>query len=89
MSEASPIETAILRLTAACGPGRSICPTDVARALVPGDGEAWRQQLSAVRRAAMRMAAAGQIDILRKGKPVPVDRARGGIRLRAGAAAAV
>lgn len=85
MSEPSPIETAILRLTAACGPGKSICPTDVARALAPGEGEAWRQQLSAVRRAAMRLATSGHIDILRKGKPVAVEQARGVIRLRAGA----
>ncbi|CAH2599089.1 conserved protein of unknown function [Rhodovastum atsumiense] len=74
-------EAEILRLTAARGPGGSICPTEVARALVPGD--AWHGKLSAVRRAAIRLAQAGRIEILRKGKPVdPHGEIRGVIRLR-------
>ena len=86
MSDTKPIDDAILRLTAACGPARSIDPADVAKHLVPEPPEAWRRQLSAVRRAACRLSDAGAIDILRKGKPVPSAEARGVIRLRARAA---
>lgn len=80
MTDLSATEAAIIRLTEAAGPGRSIAPADVAQSLAPG--EAWRGQLSAVRRAAARLADAGRIDILRKGKPVPPAEARGVIRLR-------
>ncbi len=73
------IAAEILRLTGARGPDRSICPSEVARALAP---EAWRPLLGQVRTEAIRLAEAGQIDILRKGRPVPVEAVRGVIRLR-------
>ena len=77
------VEAEILRLAAACGPDGSTDPTAVARALAPGAGEQWRTRLSAVRRAALRLAQAGQIDILRKGRAVdPGQEIRGVIRLR-------
>jgi hypothetical protein len=72
-------KTVILRLTAACGPDKSICPSDVARAL---DVD-WQPRLKQVRAAAVELARAGRIDILRKGKPVSdLDSLRGVIRLR-------
>ena len=74
------IETEILRLTEACGPAKSICPSEVARALDPE----WQKLSSAVRRAAIRLAEAGQIDILRKGKRVEPAGVKGVIRLRIG-----
>jgi hypothetical protein len=83
VSEGEPVEAAILRLTAACGPARSVTPEDVARALAPDNEALWRSKLSAVRRAAIRLAGEGRIDILRKGKPVPPGEVRGVIRLRA------
>jgi hypothetical protein len=72
------IEAEILRQTGACGPDKSISPSDVARALDPE----WQKLSSAVRRAAIRLAEAGSIDILRKGKPVPPAGVKGVIRLR-------
>lgn len=77
MSDAVAAE--ILRLTEARGPDRSICPSEVARALAP---DAWRPLLGAVRAEALRLAAAGRIDILRKGRPVSGEAVRGVIRLR-------
>ncbi len=68
----------ILRLTEAAGPARSVAPEEVARALATD----WHAQLSAVRRAAVRLAEAGRIEILRKGKPVAPDAVKGVIRLR-------
>lgn len=76
---AARIEDEILRQTAGCAPGRSITPEDVAKAV---DAD-WHSVLSRVRRAAVGMAGAGRIEILRKGKPVPAEQARGVIRLRA------
>jgi hypothetical protein len=75
------IEQEILRLTDARGTAASICPSEVARALVPD--ETWRSQMTAVRRAAARLARAGRIDILRKGRAIDPDDMRGVIRLRA------
>jgi hypothetical protein len=73
------IEAAILQLTGACAPGKSISPSDAAQALAPN----WQPLLGPVRRAAARLAQAGQIDILRKGKPVdPAAEIKGVIRLR-------
>ena len=84
VSVASPaVEAEILRLATACGLAGSTDPIAVARALLPGPGEAWRTQLSAVRRAAIGLAQAGRIDILRKGRAVdPAHEIRGVIRLR-------
>ncbi len=81
MVETARIEAAILRLTEARGADRSICPSEVARDL---DSD-WHRLMSAVRRAAIRLAAAGRIEILRKGQPVSAtgSEIKGVIRLRA------
>jgi len=71
------VEAAILSLVTAAGAGKSITPEDAARALALD----WQAKLSAVRRAAVRMAEAGMIDILRKGKRVDPTTAKGVIRL--------
>jgi hypothetical protein len=82
MNQPTRIEAEILRLATARGPDRSICPTEVARALLPDPGDAWRRQLDLVRRAAARLAQAGDIDILRKGRPIDPATMKGVIRLR-------
>jgi hypothetical protein len=73
----------ILRQTAERGPTKSICPSEVARALEPEE-DRWRRLMGPIRAAAIRLARAGQVDILRKGKPASPDaEIRGVIRLRA------
>ena len=72
------IEAEILRRTEALDADKSICPSEVARALDPE----WQKLSSAVRRAAIRLAEAGTIDILRKGKRVEPAGVKGVIRLR-------
>jgi hypothetical protein len=80
MTEA--IEQEILRQTAERGPGKSICPSEVARALAPEE-DAWRRLMGQVRAAAIRLARQGKVEVLRKGKPVDPDaEIRGVIRLR-------
>lgn len=78
MSEERAIEAEILRQTEALAPGKSLCPSDVAMAMGPD----WRTKLTAVRRAAIRLAVDGRIDILRKGRPVDPVSVKGVIRLR-------
>lgn len=73
------IEATILTLTTQRGPAKSICPSEVARALRPD----WQPLLGEVRRAACRLAASGRIDILRKGHVVAPTGVKGVIRLRA------
>jgi hypothetical protein len=68
----------ILQQVQARGPDRSICPSEVARALTP----AWQSLMTAVRRVAVTLAKANQIEILRKGRPVDPDAIKGVIRLR-------
>jgi hypothetical protein len=71
---ASPIdiEQALLSLLAQAGAGRTVNPTDAARALEPGPN--WHLLMPAVRRAAVALAVAGRLVIYRKGKPVdPYD----------------
>lgn len=80
-SDATLTET-LLRLVAARGPGKSICPSEVARALAP-DEATWRPLMHRVRHAALALQAEGRLEILRKGKPVPATEVRGVIRLRA------
>ena len=72
------IEAAILALTTERGPAKSICPSEVARALRPN----WQSLLTEVRRVACRLALAGRIDILRKGQVVAPEGVKGVIRLR-------
>jgi len=78
VTDRAAIAAEILRQAGARGPDRSICPSDVARAL---DTD-WRGLMGQVRREAAALAAAGRIDILRKGRPVAPDAMRGVIRLR-------
>jgi hypothetical protein len=80
----SAIAEEILRQTAARGAAKSICPSEVARALADGGPEgAWRPLMGRVRGMAEQLARSGRIEILRKGKPLPPDQPpRGVIRLR-------
>lgn len=58
---------------------KSICPSEVARGL---EAENWRPLMHLVRQAAARLSAAGEVEILRKGKPIPPEAMHGVIRLR-------
>ncbi|MCW8085415.1 DUF3253 domain-containing protein [Sabulicella glaciei] len=73
------IRAEILRLAGDRGADRSICPSEVARALAP---EAWRPLMHRVRREAAALATEGQMEILRKGKPIAPEAMHGVIRLR-------
>jgi hypothetical protein len=73
-------EGAILELLARRDPGRTICPSDAARAL--GGDAGFRPLMPLVREAAGALAAAGRIEVTQRGRPVALGTARGAIRLR-------
>jgi hypothetical protein len=61
------------------GPGRTICPSEVARSLM-GD-EDFRPLMPHVREAAAELAGRGEIAVTQRGEPVDALAARGPIRL--------
>jgi hypothetical protein len=85
MSDEKPdeaaIETAMLGLVADRGAGKTVCPSEVARALGGPHPGGWGPLMQPVRRVAVRLAHAGRIAILRKGRPVDPDDFRGIYRL--------
>ena len=92
MSQESPqsadatrdLAAVIVSLCAEVGPGKSICPTDAAKAFAKERGEddlAWREWLTKVRRSAVDLAREGRLVIYRKGKPVDPNDFRGVYRL--------
>jgi hypothetical protein len=73
-TDSTHIETKMLSLIAARGPDKTICPSDVARAIAGSESSAWGRLMIPIRRVAVRLASEGRIVILRKGKPVdPAD----------------
>jgi len=72
------LDDVILRLVRQRGVGKSICPSEAARAWAPHD---WRAAMPLVRAAACALADAGLIVITQKGRIVDGRAARGPIRL--------
>lgn len=75
----SPFEVAIYELLEALPPGKSICPTDVAKHVDP---ENWRHRLGQVRAEAVGLARAERLVITRHNKPVDPNSFKGVYRLR-------
>lgn len=76
------LEAAILSLTAARGPGRTICPSEAARAVGGDHPDGWGPLMQPARKIAVRLMKEGRIVITRKGRPVDPDDFRGVYRLR-------
>ncbi|MBK8976567.1 MAG: DUF3253 domain-containing protein [Planctomycetes bacterium] len=68
-------------IRAQCARSRSICPSQVARALQP-DGAGWRALMPQVRAVAAWLATTGEIVVTQRGVEVDAVGARGPIRLR-------
>jgi hypothetical protein len=75
------IERTLLALLAERRADSSICPSDVARRLLPAP--AWRALMPVVREVAARLAAAGVVAITQRGEAQPHDAGawRGPIRI--------
>ena len=80
-SEPTPeeIERVIVELLRARDPGKTICPSDAARALA---GDDFRPLMPDVRARAARMAERGELEVTQSGGVVDIATARGPIRLR-------
>ena len=77
MAQDADIEAAVMAAVRARGPGRTVCPSEPARALA----EDWRPLMPRVRAAAARLAGQGALVATQKGAPVDPQTARGPIRL--------
>lgn len=75
------LEQSIRDLLAARARGKTICPSDAARAVGPED-EGWRELMEPARRAARRLVASGEVVITQGGRVVDPSTARGAIRIR-------
>ena len=71
------IASAILSAVHTRGTGKTICPSEVARAL----SDDWRSLMPDIRRVAQTLAEAGDIAVTQKGLAVDAVAARGPIRL--------
>ena len=72
------IEATILELLERRAPGRTICPSEAARALA----DDWRPLMDPVRERAAAMADDGRLEVTQSGRIVDARSARGPIRLR-------
>ena len=78
---ADEIEAKMLELVTERGSGRTVGPTEIARALGGDKPEGWGPLMPAVRLAAIRLMKDGRLMILRKGRPVDPDDFKGVYRL--------
>lgn len=73
------IEAAVRALLRSRQPGRTICPSDVARIV---GGATWRTLLPVVRDRAVWMTARGELEILRRGRRAKTNPTEGVLRYR-------
>ena len=76
------LKSEILRLLAERGAGKTICPSEVARALGGDERESWEPLMQPVRDAAGALVDAGKIVITQRGRVVDGQTAKGPVRLR-------
>jgi hypothetical protein len=79
VQEAALVREAILRLLQERGMAKSICPSEVARALARDD-TAWRALMPFIRQVAFQMREAGEIRITQRGHDVGDGPLRGPVR---------
>ena len=73
------LRAVILELLERRGPGKTICPSDAARAVAGTD---FRPLMDVARAAAAELVADGEIEVTQGGKVVDIAQAHGPIRLR-------
>ena len=77
------IEDAIFAVLAERKTGKTICPSEAARAAWSGeDPQGWRGLMPQVRATAVGLARAGRLVITRKGRPADPNSFKGVYRLR-------
>ncbi len=76
------LEETILDLLDKRARGKTICPSDAARAVGPAEDDGWRELMEPARRAARRLVADGTVEITQQGRVVDPSTAKGPIRIR-------
>ena len=79
LPEQARLRVVILELLERREPGKTICPSDAARALA---GKDFRPLMGTARAAAAELVADGEIEVTQRGEVVDIEQARGPIRLR-------
>jgi len=81
--EQKRLQQAILRLLNERGPGKTICPSEAARAVADSDDRTlWEPLMDPARAAASQLVTDGKIVITQHGAIVDGNTAKGPIRLR-------
>ena len=78
---AAQIEETMIALVEKRGEGKTICPSEVARAIAGERPDAWGRLMQPVRKVAVRLTKEGRVAILRKGKPADPDDFKGVYRI--------
>lgn len=81
MERSDRIEACLLDLARARGAQKTICPSEVARALAGPDERDWRLLMKPVRAAAVDLARRGRVAVKRKGKVVDPNAFKGVYRI--------
>ncbi|GAB3599985.1 hypothetical protein GCM10027446_32700 [Angustibacter peucedani] len=74
------LEATIVDLLDQRGAGKTICPSDAARAV--GSEDTWRDLMEPARRAARRLVASGDVEVTQGGRVVDPSTAKGPLRIR-------
>lgn len=77
--ELSSISQTILTMATDRGADKTICPSEVARAMFDTE---WRKHMDEVRQAAIVLQQECKVIITQKGEPVDVDYIKGPIRIK-------
>lgn len=81
MADPADLEAVMLDLLRRRGPDRTICPSEVARAVGGDHPDGWSPLMHPVRSVAVRLMKEGRVVITRKGRPVDPDDFKGVYRL--------
>ncbi|QQL50485.1 DUF3253 domain-containing protein [Mucilaginibacter ginkgonis] len=79
MRNQDQISNTIVSMATERGVDKTICPSDVVRALFYKD---WRRYMPEVRAAAIELQHAGKVVITQKGEMIDTDHIKGPIRIR-------
>ena len=73
------IKRTIIAMATQRAPDKTVCPSEIARALFPGD---WRMHMDEVRASAIDLQREGKVAITQNGQPVDVEHIKGPVRIK-------
>lgn len=75
----SNISQTILKMASQRAPDKTVCPSEIARALFPDD---WRKHMDEIRTEAVKLQNEGKVQITQKAKAVDVEHIKGPVRIK-------